>query len=764
MTVQNSSKPTIEKPSFALSPLTAAISFAIAASATPLASQAQQASDGVLTKSEPHQLSKLIAKDAEEERIKVDAVASPKFTQPLLDTPQTITVVTQEVLQQQRAGTLIEALRNTPGITLQLGENGNTSAGDTFSMRGSSTQSSIFIDGIRDTGAITRDTFNTAQVEISKGATGADNGRGGLSGYINQVTKVPLDDDFGSADLSASTATSVRGTGDINHTFGNTAALRLNAMWQNGDVAGRDFVEGNRWGVAPSLAFGLGTTTRYYLYSQHVREDNVPDGGIPSIGYQGYYNSDLPNNGVTAAKIDRNNFYGRYDDDENTRSDVITFRVEQDFSGGARLVNTSRYSKSGMDRVLTSINSVDDNDVSNLTPPSDWIIPLSRQGTNIDNKILTNQTNFTFGFNTGSVKHDMTSGLEFIKEQQYTALFTSGTDNNLLYSPDAYAAYTYPVRNGQYRDGKTTTYAGYVFDTLHLGEQWLVTAGGRYEHYNTDYAAFESPGGGAAPIAVTQKDARNLFSWKTAITFKPAPNGSIYAAYSNTLSPPGGDDFRLRTNDTGANNISNPRFDPQEASHIEIGTKWDLFAQRLALTLAVYRTDNLNSLVELDDSSGDYVQLGKTRYEGVEFGVIGNLTENWQILGGVAWTDAKIIDGTTGNSGSGAELRWNPPLSATLWTTYCLNKLTLGGGASYFDESKRVINPATDISTESLPVIPSYTVLNAMASYAVNDSMSVQLNVDNLLNEEYIQQLNNSGRRVVLGMPRTAQLTASFKF
>jgi catecholate siderophore receptor len=760
----------------ARSPLTAAIGLAIAASAIS-PSQAQQTA-GTSSHAEPRQLGKLVAIDTAEESIKVDQVDSPKFTQPLVDTPQTITVIPQEIFQQQGTGTLVEALANTPGITLQLGENGNTSAGDTFSIRGTSSQTNIFVDGIRDLGAITRDTFNTQQVEITKGAVGADYGRGATAGYINQVSKVPQADDFGNAGLSADTGVSVRATGDINRQLSDNSALRLNAVWQNGAVIGRDLVENNRWGFAPAIAFGLDTATRYYLYSQHVRADNVPDGGIPSIGLPGFYNATLATAGTTAqSRVDTENFYGRYTDFEKTEADMATLRIEHDFSDATRLTNSTRWGKSGIERALTGIINLS---LPNVSDPTTWTVSRSGQSVFQDNKLLTNQTNLNFSLLTGAIQHDVAGGVEFINEQQLStgwsgygvlpAYLNGGIAINLpnanLYNPDAYFSYltpNAPVRTGAHSDGTTTTYAIYAFDTLQFGERWLVTAGGRFEKFTTDYFSVARNNATGAYTITDLDISDTLFSWKTAVTFKPLTNGSVYVAYSNSLTPPGNDNFTLSST---ATNINNPNFEPQEATNIEVGTKWDLLDARLALNAAVYRTESQNDLIQLDATTNEYVQYGKRRVQGAELGAVGKITDRWSLIAGLAWSDNEKVAGsvTGGNESTGATARWAPEYSANLWSTYATDKWTAGLGANYSSGQKRVVNPATDISTESVPEIPGYTVFNGMFSYDVNDSLGLQLNINNLFDKFYISSLNNGGARVRLGEPRNAQLTANFKF
>ena len=274
---------------------------------------------------------------------KVDKSSSSKVTQDLVDTPQTISVITKKVMEEQQATTLVEALRNTPGITLNLGENGNTNAKDNINMRGFDAQGSIYKDGIRDLANSSKDTFNTEAVEVTKGAVGADNGRGVSSGYINQVTKSATNKDEVAGTVGYSTAKNARLTADVNKKLNETTGVRLNVMKQNGDVAGRDEVEIDRTGIAGSVGFGIGTATRTTINYEHTEQDDVPDGGIPTVGLNG-----------GAVKADTSKFYGSSDDFEEAKSDAFTIKFEQDISDNTIFKNTSRYAKTNQEMLLTS--------------------------------------------------------------------------------------------------------------------------------------------------------------------------------------------------------------------------------------------------------------------------------------------------------------------------------------------------------------------------------------------------------------------------
>ncbi len=278
---------------------------------------------------------------------KADAMQSPKFTQSLLDTPQTINVIGKEIIQQQGATTLTEALRNSPGVgTFYVGENGSTSTGDAVYMRGFDAAGSIFVDGVRDLGSISRDVFDTEQVEVIKGPDGTVYGRTTPTGAINMASKQPLLDNRMAATLAYGGWSRKRGTVDWNQAIGEHAAFRLNVMDQNSGVPGRDTVKNDRWGIAPSLAFGLGTPTTVYLDFLHITQNNIPDGGVPTIGLPGYSSPDPARPFLSdATTVDPSNFYGTAADHDDVKSDMATLIVQHELSGSAALHDTLRWGR-----------------------------------------------------------------------------------------------------------------------------------------------------------------------------------------------------------------------------------------------------------------------------------------------------------------------------------------------------------------------------------------------------------------------------------
>lgn len=717
-----------------------------------------------------------------QEIYKANTVSSPKYTQPLVDTPQTIQVIKKEILQEQGAASLVEALRNTPGITLQMGENGNTSAGDTFQMRGFSTQTSTYVDGIRDLGAVSRDVFNLEQIEVVKGPSGAEAGRGSASGYINLVTKLPKAENSREVSARYNTAENARLTADINQAISESTAIRLNVMGQDGGVEGRDVIENNGWAIAPSIAFGLDSDTRLYLYSQHIRQNNIPDGGIPTVGMKGFYNSDAQLN--NAKEVNRSNYYGSINDYEDIDADMFTAKIESDFGESIKFTNTTRYGKSQMNRALTGINGLS-RTIPNTTPaqqsnnPNDWTVARSHQGVDQENKILANVSALNVNFKTGAVEHDLVAGLEFLQEQQISRTLSTQkpgtkaptTPAANLYNPNHDDVMPELVYTGAYSDGETKTAAAYLFDTVKLLDNRLQFNGGvRLDYYHTDYEAL-AVATNATTLAITKtpthlKAHDTLVSWKLGSLFKPTENSSLYASYAKSLTPPGSSNFGLSTETTGTQAANNPRGEPQETNHYEVGGKWDVLKNKLALNAAIYHTENENQFTQ-DPITLNWLQEGKTRVQGVELGVVGQITDAWNISAGVAHMKTKQKNQQTFNTTTGQKtvtdsVRWSPDWTASLWTTYDIAGFKLGLGARYVDEQKRVITDST--APANMPKVPSYIVFDAMAGYSFNKNASVNLNVYNLADKDYISALNNGGSRFVLGQPRSAALTFNYKF
>jgi catecholate siderophore receptor len=640
-----------------------------------------------------------------------------------------------------------------PGITLQAGEGGGASntAGDMFNMRGFNAANSLFVDNVRDDGLISRDVFNLEQVEVYMGPTGSDVGRGTAAGYVNMQTKTPHLPRSTAASLTYGTANQRRATLDLNQplTLGRAdswigkSAFRMNAMWQDSEIAGRDVANNESKAFAPSIGLGLGTATRVIASAQILRQDNRPDYGVPSAAWQ---DSFLTPTTVHATRpVDQSNYYGSRDVDyDRADQNTLLARVEHNITARWLITNQTRYNKTEREAVVSSIGA--------FTPASETVAIL-RQANSRENQITSNQTTVSGRAMTGKIEHNITSGLEFARESQFApALTGAGTrDAVSIYSPNPNDPITGfgLARTGALTDGSTDTQAIYAFDSMSLGPRLQVNGGLRLEHYSTDYRAVD-----AALVETRLSGSDNLVSGKAGVVLRVRPNANLYASYGTTITPPGAANFTLSA---AANNQNNPNVDPQESSNVEVGTKIDLAGGRLSLTGAVFHTINKNVIYTVDNVAVPPIfnQDDKQQVNGVTLGATGQITPQWQVLASFGYLDTESLSQNSVNNGR--RLTLSPEFSGSLWTTYALpRRWTVGGGVRR--TSSVFFNQPNTIQA------PGYGIVDALVQYTVNQHLTLRMNVYNLTDEVYIRNVNNNGARYNPGYSRTAQLTSVIAF
>jgi catecholate siderophore receptor len=541
------------------------------------------------------------------------------------------------------------------------GENGVTSTGDAVYMRGFDTSSSIFVDGVRDLGTASRDLFNIDQVEVVKGAASTDTGRSAPTGAINMVSKQANLRNAASGSVSAGSDNQQRVTADVNHAFSETGAVRISAMWQDSDVPGRDHVNNSRWGIAPSLAFGLGSDTRVWLNLLYVKQSNVPDGFVPTIGLPGW----TPQPGLeqlVGHPVNPRNFYGTSSDYDNATTRMATLIFEHDFSDTLKLSNTLRWDKTAQDYLLTSFTATNANitctDADDLSTCA-----LARSNPTFKDQldaILTDQLNLRADFSTGSVQHFVSGGVEFARET-FDFFGQAATNGSVwtpanLYAPDWNATGLTWAYNGADRHGVTTTVSAYLFDTLKFGDNFLLTAGARVDRYRTEYesAAVCSTNPASAPLCgdnpagtmlpfLDLHDKDTLFSGKLGTVYKFGDALSLYANWAMAQQPPGGATMELSG---AANNANNPDFKPQKARTFEVGAKWNPIGDALALNLALFQTNVGNEINTLElDENNNPTQTGEKRVKGIEISAVGNITANWSVSTGFSHLNTRVVEG-----------------------------------------------------------------------------------------------------------------------
>ncbi len=664
------------------------------------------------------------------------AMTSRKFTEPLRDIPQTVTVVPAAIIEAQGATTLRDVLRNVTGISIQAGE-GGVPAGDNLSIRGFNARTDFFIDGVRDVGGYSRDPFNVEQVEVIKGPSSSIAGRGSTGGVINLATKTPHLTASRDVSLGLGSSDYKRGTIDVNQPIDGIdgAAFRLNAMWNDSDTPGRDAVTNQRWGVAPSLSFGVGTPTRVTADYTHLNQENVPDYGIPwvpntNVPLQEYADQPPP--------VDFSNFYGLTSRDyEDTRTDVATGRVEHDFGSAYSLKSIVRFGRTNRDSLITAPRF--ESNTSTDIRRTDW------KSRDQSDAIVASQTDLTSRFSTGRVTHALVTGLELAREtsENWNRIETGGAQPTTdLFNPDSSTPYASRlVRDGAVTDASAKSAAVFAFDTVQLGPRFEVTGGLRWDRFALDHRTVN-----AAAAETTLDRTDDMVSWRGGAVYKPRPNGSIYMGAGTSLNP---------STEGLSLTATTVALDPEKSRSIEAGTKWDVLGGRIGFNAAVFNTTKTNARTPgINAGDPPTVLQGEHTVSGVEVGVNGNVTDRWQVFGGYTFMDSEITR-SNNEAEVGKEFGNTPDHSLSLWTAYQLPwRINIGGGAQYVGDR---FNNNTGTRTA-----PAYWVLDAMAAYRVTEQLTLRVNGLNITNERYIDRI--TGGHFIPGPGRSLMLTADVGF
>jgi catecholate siderophore receptor len=660
-------------------------------------------------------------------------VASPKFTQPLRDIPQTINLIPQAVIQEQGATTLRDVLRNVVGITFQAGE-GGVPAGDQLTIRGFSARTDMFIDGVRDFGGYSRDSFNLEQVEVAKGPSSAIAGRGSTGGAINQVSKTPYVGRSYGVSLGGGNADYKRGTIDVNQPLTDSVALRMNVLWTDSGVPGRDFISNERWGVAPSIAFGIDSPTRLTVSHLHLSQDNLPEYGLPWVPAN--TNPDLVAYANGQPPVNFSNFYGLIGRDyEDTKTDVTTVQLDRALSSSSSLRNLTRYGRNDRDSVITSPRFASVNTSTALN--------RQLQSRDMVDTIVTNQTSMISRFGTGSVQHAISAGLEVAREASENFARSGPTAPMAdLFNPDPTQPYPGPItRTGASTDGTADSLGLYAFDTVQVTERLELTGGLRWDRFAVDSDATAITGE-VTSFERTDK----MASWRGGAVFKPSANGSVYLGYATAFNP-SAEGLSL--------SAATVLLEPEKTRSLELGTKWDVMGGRLSLSTAGFRTEKTNARTPgVNPGDPPTVLAGEQTVRGVELGASGRITNRLSVLSGYAYMQSEIEASNTPTE-LGNTLALTPAHTLSLWTTFdATSELSFGGGAQYMDA---VFRNATNTAQ-----VPSYWLLNALASYRVNENLTLRFNGQNLADKQYVDRIG--GGHFIPGPGRQLMLTTDFQF
>jgi catecholate siderophore receptor len=703
---------------------------------------------------------------------KADRLASPKFSEPIADTPKSITVLTKDVLQDKDATSLKDVARTTAGVTIGTGEGGNA-FGDRFFIRGFDARNDVFVDGIRDPAVNIRENFFTEQIEILKGPSSTIDGRGTTGGALNIVTKqATTDASFYSADSKFASDNTKRVTFDVNQVISPTLAIRVDGMWQNANISERDFTTDDRWG---GLVAAKWTPTNAITVSAnyiHTDLTGLPDFGVPYDRVAG-----AP---VTSVGVPRDTYYGFVNRDfQQAQQDIGTLSGEYKVNDSVTLTSKLRDERS----VLNYIGTIPEQGTGakggcnsnggNFTDPNpaNWMVCLNPQSRYQVTDVLADQSFATIKFDTGPVRNTVVTGAEVSREtvslDSYTGLnseavgagaFASGTVGPVsVLNPPNFLTFGSPTVTGNPNIIPVDTKSLFALETANYRDFVILTAGLRFDQYNISASKIGFP---------TVSAASGMWNYNLGAVIKPLPIASVYAAYGTSSEPVGAELDGTSANYGGLNPSSpiNQIFSPVEAKAAEIGTKWELLDRHLLATGALFRTDvsNARELVPSGFPNAGTIQAGAAYHvQGIDLGAEGKLTDKWSLYTGLVLMTNRV-DASSVPTNVGLPLAFVANQSFNVLTKYQFNQyLEVGGQATY----RSKIDGGTLLAANQGTVLPDYWRFDAFVEGYFLKNYEWKIFVNNIFNKLYYDAFYQSAAPFVLVAPGRVvggMLTARF--
>lgn len=675
---------------------------------------------------------------------KVDVNSIDKLTQPVLDTPQQIESISKQLMKDRGELSLNDALRNASGVSLGAGE--SSWQGTNLTLRGFNARNDLYIDGMRDFGSYYRDPFDLEEVQVLEGPSSILFGRGSTGGAVNQVTKAPTLAPMTEVDAAAGTDNTHRGTIDFDTPLpqlGQGAAVRINVMGHENNVAGfSDIPVYRRWGVAPSLALGLGTPTRLTFSYFHQSEDDVPTLGDP--WYLG-----------APAPVPRSNFYGFSSDFLHTTADAWTAKIEHDFNANLTVRDQLRYAQD-----FDSWRQIEPQPVAATasTPLATEVVNRALQGSQARETFLQNQTDVTARFSTGGIGHTLMFGSEFGPERA-TPVYDNalGVPSTLLLTPNQNQPFSGDVFPRITTDTKAFTYAFYAIDTVELTKYLELTGGIRWDSFQNDYSS-QTYSNAAATLgtvvsSVVDDRTDQMPSYRGGAVFKPTSNGSIYFDYSTSFDPSA--EALSQVVAVRSLNMGNLYLAPEKNQTFEAGTKWQVLDDKVLLQAAVFREEKYNARVP-SPTPGLNMLGGDQRVDGFELQGSGHLTSAWQVNASYTYLHSQVTKSAPGGPAVGEPLFNAPDSSGNVWTSYAFTKqFEAGVGVTYMGRRYAANTPPIEIAQP-------YTTVDAMLKYRLTDRLRLQVNITNIGDVNYVDALH--GFHWIPGAGRAAVFSVAANF
>ncbi len=704
-----------------------------------------------------------------------------KGNQELRDIPQSVTVITEKLIEDRRIDTLKEALHLTAGISFMAAEGGE----EDIRLRGFSLAASgdIYVDSLRDPAFYERDTFSFERIELLRGSASMLFGRGSTGGVVNQVSKLPFLGNATEVNATVGSGNYLRLTGDFNLKMSEAASLRINVMETIADNKG---LKTDKQGLAPSLRWGIGSADEFVLSGYHLRNDNGINYGIPWLRLS---NPSSANPSGLIDSIDPRNYYGAASDYNAGGAAHATLAHMHRFTGGGELKSAIRQARYDRDLRASAIRFRPLNALPNscltpfvtgsttvrqrsIFPTAANIGDATQLCRGVNNKVqdmttTSAQSDYSHKFNGLGVKHDVLAGVDLAHEvfNNYATVVPAGVtlDKNTPFAtlgrPDDRTAVNEAARiKRKAADFDARSLGVYAQDLVQLTPAWKVLAGLRWDYFKGNYRTYSTAASTAVPVIGTQTADRaradGLWSKRFGVLYQPTDNASFHVSYGTSFNTSG---------DTYQYDDQTKNTPPEGSQNFELGAKVDALGGRLSTRVALFHSTKLNERNRDPDSGATQALLsGRRHAAGVEFDVAGRITPQWEVFGSYAWTPIARIDvGAPGSvagvgEGEGTRSSLTPRHSGSVWTTYQLTpKVRIGGGLNARSSQTPNRNPAGVVA-------PSFITADLLAEFALTDGVALKLNVANVANKLYADSLYTG--HYVPGAARSVQFTMSARF
>ena len=682
------------------------------------------------------------------------STAATKTDTELRDIPQSISVITQDLVKDQSIQSVSEAVRYVPGVTAAQGE-GNR---DALIFRGNITTGDLFIDGLRDDVQTYRDFYNTDRIEVLKGPNGMIFGRGGAGGVLNRVSKEAGWDPVKELTASYGAYNHKRISADFGQGLNDGIAFRLNAAYENSDSY-RDGVNIERYGITPNITIHPSDKTKIVLSAEYFDDKRIADRGVPSANGSG----NTINNRKPFDIGNHSSFYGSAKLSP-TETETVAFNamIEHAFDNGIGIKNRTRYAN--YDKFYQNVfadSAVANNGNFTVRGYLDYT----------DRENLINQTDLTYTAKWGSIEHKLLAGLELGTQDTDNSRLAAFFNNNFastgtqvtLNANNASEIGNIPVTfranlvntNNAFRDNKSTVdvVGFYLQDQIIFSPEWQAIVGLRHDKFATEFDGVKRLGVNTT-ISERFNVTDNLLSPRAGLIYKPIEPISIYANYSISYVPRAGDQLTSLT-------LTNHSFSPEKFINHEIGAKWDVNPD-LALTAAVYKLVRENIAITDPLNAAQTILVDGQEIKGVELGIAGNITSKWSMFGGYAHQDGEITKQQGSGTGAilkGAELGQTPKHTFSLWNRYDFNDMW---GAAIGVISRSDMYALSPTATQST-ILPGYTRLDAAVFARFNKNTRLQVNLENLTDKEYALFAHNNNN-ITPGSPITGRATLIYDF